>query len=80
MTISALDSFWIRQTNHGQFSMIHLLSAFTASQATRIVLCARAHDHAGHSQSVPALVIGGLLTAGTFTFPFHRPLGRWLLG
>ena len=80
MVISALDSFWIRQANHGQFSAIHLLSAFTAFQAPRIVLSTRAHDHARHRRAVRALVMGGLLTAGTLTFPFHRLLGRWLFG
>ncbi len=80
MTISAFDSFWITQTNHGHFSPIHLLSAFTVVQAPRIVLSARAHNHARHRQSVRALVIGGLLTAGALTFPFHRLLGRWLFG
>ena len=80
MAISALDSIWIRQTNHGQFSMSHRLSAFTAFGAPRIVLSVRAHDHAGHGQSVHALVISGLLTAGTLTFSFHRLPGRWFLG
>ena len=80
MVISALDSFWIRQTNHGHLSVIHLLSVFTAVQAPRIVLSARGHDHAGHRRAVRALVIGGLLTAGALTFPFHRLLGVWLFG
>ena len=80
MAISALNSFWITDTNPGHFSAIHLLSAFTAVQAPRIVLTARAKDHARHRKSVRALVIGGLLTAGALTFPFHRLLGRWLLG
>jgi uncharacterized membrane protein len=80
MVVSALDSFWITETNHGHFSVIHLLSAFTAVQAPRIVLSARAHDHVRHRRAVRALVIGGLLTAGTLTFPFHRLLGRWLFG
>jgi uncharacterized membrane protein len=80
MVISALDSFWIMQANHGHFSAIHLLSAFTAWQAPRIVLSARAHDHVRHRRAVRALVIGGLLTAGALTFPFHRLLGRWLFG
>jgi hypothetical protein len=25
-------------------------------------------------------VVGALLTAGFFTFPFHRMLGSWLFG
>ncbi len=80
MFISALDSFWILETNHGHFSVIHLLSAFVAVQTPRLVLTARAHDHAAHRRTVRGLVIGGLLTAGALTFPFHRLLGRWLFG
>lgn len=80
MVVSALDSFWITETNNGHFSVIHLLSAFTAFQAPRIVLSARAHNHARHRRAVRALVIGGLLTAGALTFPFRRLLGLWLFG
>lgn len=80
MFVSALDSFWILETNHGHFSVIHLLSAFVAVQTPRLVLTARAHNHAAHRRTVRALVIGGLLTAGALTFPFHRLLGRWLFG
>ncbi len=80
MFISAVDSFWILETNHGRFSAIHLLSAFVAVQTPRLILTARAHDHAAHRRTVRGLVIGGLLTAGALTFPFHRLLGRWLLG
>lgn len=80
MFISAIDSFWILETNHGHFSVIHLLSAFVAVQTPRLVLTARAHDHAAHRRTVRGLVIGGLLTAGALTFPFHRLLGLWLFG
>jgi len=80
MFTSAVDSFWILETNHGHFSVIHLLSAFVAVQTPRLVLTARAHNHAAHRATVRGLVIGGLLTAGALTFPFHRLLGRWLLG
>ncbi|WP_421852381.1 DUF2306 domain-containing protein [Novosphingobium sp.] len=80
MFISALDSFWILETNHGHFSVIHLLSAFVAVQTPRLVLTARRHDHVAHRRTVRGLVIGGLLTAGALTFPFHRLLGRWLFG
>lgn len=80
MFISAIDSFWILETNHGHFSLIHLLSAFVALQTPRLVLTARAHNHAAHRATVRGLVIGGLLTAGALTFPFHRLLGVWLFG
>lgn len=80
MFISAIDSFWILETNRGHFSVIHLLSAYVAVQTPLLVLSARAHKHAAHRTAVRGMVIGGLLTAGALTFPFHRLLGRWLLG
>ncbi len=80
MFVSAVDSFWILQANNGHFSPIHLLSAFVVVQTPRLVLTARAHNHAAHRRTVRGLVIGGLLTAGALTFPFHRLLGRWLFG
>ena len=80
MFISAIDSFWILETNHGHFSVIHLLSTYVAVQTPLLVLSARAHNHAAHRTAVRRLVIGGLLTAGALTFPFHRLLGRWLFG
>lgn len=80
MFMSAVGSFWIMETNNGHFSVIHLLSAFVVVQTPRVVLSARRHDHAAHRRTVRGLVIGGLLTAGALTFPFHRLLGRWLLG
>ncbi len=64
----------------GDFSFIHLLSVLVIVQVPRIVIKARAHDRAGHESAVRAVVIGALLIAGFFTFPFNRMLGAWLLG
>lgn len=63
----------------GDFSPIHILSFWVLFQAPLIVLRARAHDRAGHEQAVRGMVIGALLIAGFFTFPFGRMLGTWLL-
>jgi uncharacterized membrane protein len=35
---------------------------------------------ARHRRTIRALVIGALLVAGFFTFPFGRMLGVWLFG
>jgi uncharacterized membrane protein len=59
----------------GDFSFIHILSVFVLVQVPLIVRRARAHDHAGHESAVRGMVIGGLLIAGFFTFPFNRMLG-----
>ena len=64
----------------GNFSFIHILSVFVLVQVPLIVRRARAHDHVGHEAAVRGMVIGGLLIAGFFTFPFNRMLGTWLLG
>lgn len=80
LTVTAIDSFAIRMTNHGRFSFIHVLSIVTLTVLPILVSSARRHDHRRHRRAVRGLVIGALLTAGFFTFPFHRLLGSWLFG
>ncbi|WP_203311342.1 DUF2306 domain-containing protein [Sphingomonas beigongshangi] len=80
MMLTALLSFGIRQTNHGAFSAIHLLSAFTLVQVPLLWWSARTHRVARHRGAVRAMVTGALLIAGVFTFPFGRMLGHWLFG
>lgn len=77
---TAVLSFWIRTSNPGHFSFIHLISVYVLIQLPIVVLSARAHDHRRHRRAVRGLVIGALLVAGFFTFPFHRLLGDWLVG
>ena len=62
----------------GDFSPIHLLSIYTLLQVPLIVARARRHNWAGHERAVRSMVIGALLVAGFFTFPFDRMLGAWL--
>lgn len=64
----------------GDFSPIHLLSVWVLVQVPLLVRRARRHDVAGHERSVRAMVLGALVIAGFFTFPFNRMLGAWLLG
>ena len=45
-----------------------------------IVWRARTHRVAAHRRSIRGIVIGALLVAGFFTFPFDRLLGSWLFG
>lgn len=80
LTVTAIDSFAIRLTNNGGFSFIHILSVVTLIALPILVTSARRHQHARHRRTVRGLVIGALLTAGFFTFPFHRMLGSWLFG
>lgn len=80
MLLTALGSFAIRSVNHGEFSVIHLLSAWTLVQVPIIWWSARAHNLKRHRRSVRAMVTGALLIAGFFTFPFNRMLGQFLFG
>jgi uncharacterized membrane protein len=77
---SAAISFGIRGVNGGGFSFIHLLSALVVVAVPLAVLAARRHRISRHRRGIRALVTGGLLTAGFFTFPFDRLLGNWLFG
>jgi len=78
MLISALDSFLIRASNDGRFSVIHLLSVWVMIQVPVVWWAARTHRVAMHRRSVRGMVTGALLVAGFFTFPFNRLLGHWL--
>lgn len=80
MLATALISFDIRLTGRGSFSWIHILSVWTVIQVPLIVWSARAHQHARHRAAVRGMVLGALLIAGFFTFPFGRLLGSWLFG
>jgi uncharacterized membrane protein len=80
LALTAIDSFAIRMSRPGHFSMIHILSVVVLVALPLLVTTARAHNHQRHRRVVRGLVIGALLTAGFFTFPFHRLLGAWLFG
>ncbi len=78
MALTASFSFGIRGLNGASLSFIHILSAWTLIQVPLIVWHARNHNHRGHRNAVRGMVIGALLIAGIFTFPFGRLLGDWL--
>jgi len=78
LVLTALISFFVRNTQHGGFSFIHILSVLTLIQVPLIVRAARTHDVRRHRRLVRGMVTGALLIAGFFTFPFGRMLGSWL--
>lgn len=80
MFLTALVSLDVRLINRGGFSLIHVLSAWTMIQVPLIVWRARQHDWVRHRSAVRGMVLGALLIAGFFTFPFNRLLGNWLFG
>lgn len=80
MFVTALISLDIRMINQGGFSLIHILSVLTLIGVPVLILSARRHDIARHRGQARGFVIGALLVAGFFTFPFNRLLGSWLFG
>lgn len=80
MVLTAAVSFDIRIIGDGNFSLIHILSAWTLIQLPLILIRARQHDWKRHRAAVRGMVLGALLIAGFFTFPFNRMLGAWLFG
>ena len=78
MIATAAISLFVHESGPGRFSLIHILSAWTLIQVPIIWWSARTHNVARHRGSVRGMVIGALLIAGFFTFPFHRLLGHWL--
>lgn len=78
--VTALVSFDIRQVANGRFSYIHILSGSVVVLVPLIVWTARTHRVARHRRAVRGTVLGALLIAGFFTFPFDRMLGSWLFG
>ncbi|RYE43691.1 MAG: hypothetical protein EOP21_07545 [Hyphomicrobiales bacterium] len=80
MIATAALSFNLRLINHGGLSLIHILSAWTLIQAPVIWWSARTHRVTMHRRSVRYMVLGALLVAGFFTFPFNRLMGHWLFG
>jgi uncharacterized membrane protein len=80
MFLTALLSFDIRLVNKGGLSIIHILSVWTTIQVPIIVWSAKTHNIPRHRRSVRGMVLGALLIAGFFTFPFDRLMGHWLFG
>ena len=78
MIATAAISLFVHVSGPGRFSLIHILSVWTLVQVPIIWRSARTHHVARHRASVRGMVIGALLIAGFFTFPFNRLLGHWL--
>ena len=78
MIATAAISLFVHVSGPGRFSFIHILSVWVLIQVPVIWWSARTHNVAKHRGSVRGMVIGALLIAGFFTFPFDRLLGHWL--
>ncbi len=80
MFTTALISFGIRLNQKGGLSWIHVLSVVVVLSVPWLVWNARRHRVEKHRRTAQTLVLTALMTAGFFTFPFSRLLGRWLFG
>ena len=80
MFTTAVLSFKLHFINHGRLSVIHVLSVLTIVGVPVLVIAARRHDIKRHRGQARGFVVGALLVAGFFTFPFNRMLGGWLFG
>jgi uncharacterized membrane protein len=78
MVFTALVSFAIHGVNPGGLSPIHLFSILTLVTAPLIIFNARAGNVERHQRAVLALMVGGLVIAGLFTFVPGRALGDLL--
>jgi uncharacterized membrane protein len=78
MFLTAALTFGIRVSRDGGFSIIHILSAWVVIQAPIIAWHAKNHRIEKHRTKVRGMVLGALLIAGFFTFPFGRLMGQWL--
>jgi len=68
MLIAAISSFFLRNINHGQFSLIHIFSVLTLIAVPRIIWLARRGRIAEHRKAALSLYIGGLVVAGSLAF------------
>ncbi|MFM9851919.1 MAG: DUF2306 domain-containing protein [Sphingomonadaceae bacterium] len=78
MLSTALSSFFVAQSTNGGWSVIHILSVWVSIQVPIIYWSARTHRKSLHRRLIRGMVLGALLIAGFFTFPFNRQLGAWL--
>lgn len=77
---AAISSLFIRQLNHGAFSLIHILSGWTLVVLPMAIYAARRGEIAKHRSGMTGLFVGGLLIAGSLAFLPGRLMWRLFLG
>jgi len=80
MATVAISSIFIRNINHGSFSLIHLFTGWTIIILPMALYAARTHNVAAHRARMTGLFVGALLIAGMFTFYPGRLMWRVFLG
>lgn len=81
MVAAAASSFFIHEIRlWGDFSPIHLISAWVIVSAYFAIAAARRHDISRHRAAVSSLYLGGILGAGVFTLSPGRIMNKVLFG
>lgn len=80
MLAAAASSLFIREINHGAFSVIHVLSGLTLVSLPMAVHAARKGRVAAHRGTMLRLYFGGLVVAGVLAFLPGRTLWAMFLG
>jgi uncharacterized membrane protein len=76
----AISSFFIRQINHGHFSLIHILSVVVLLQIPFIIWAARTHRIKRHANMASGLFAGALIVAGLLAFMPGRLMWQLFFG
>ncbi len=80
MATAAVSSLFIRVVNHGQFSLIHLVSGWVILALPIAVAAARRRKVYLHARVMTGLFMGGLILAGLMAFTPGRLMWRLFLG
>jgi uncharacterized membrane protein len=80
MATAAVSSLFIRVVNHGQFSLIHLVSGWVILALPVAVAAARRHKVYLHARLMTGLFVGGLILAGLMAFTPGRLMWRLVFG
>ncbi len=77
MLVTAISSFWIREINRGQFSLIHIFIPVTLFASWEAIHYIRKGNVKRHKRAVTGMFFGALLIPGLFTFIPGRRM--WML-
>jgi uncharacterized membrane protein len=80
MGMAAVSSLFIRVVNHGQFSLIHLISAWTIVSLPMALAAARRHKVKVHARMMTGMFTGGLVLAGVTAFVPGRLMWQLFFG
>lgn len=80
MFVTAIETLFIRNVNHGQFSWIHLFTLLTFVAVPRAIISARQGRIETHKTHLRNFFIGALVIAGLTAFAPGRTMWQWAFG